>query len=568
MKTCIKCKAEFYIADEDKKFLEDISPIFQGKKNLIPEPTKCPMCRQQQRLAFRNLRSLYMRKCDLTGKPMISTYDKDYETPVYCSEAWWGDSWNGLDYGRDFDFSRSFFEQFEELNKVVPTLHYSVLLCENCDYINGAGKCKNCYLCYNMDYCENCYYLTDAQHCLSCMDSYELTKCELCYECNACENSYNLKYSKRCVLCTDSWFLSDCKRCKNCIGCVNLVGKEYYIYNQPVTQEEFENFKATLKSHKRIQEVKERFEEFALKFPKKFYIGHSNENFSGDRIKNTRNAFYCFDAFNAENCKYCYYVFDAKNCMDLDIFGDDAEWLYNCVTTGTNCSNNMFCQFTWNGSSNNIYCSFIMGSNNCFGCIGLKQQKYCILNKKYTKEAYEELVPRIIEHMKNPPQGKSHAFAQPEWGEFFPTNMSPFGYNETQAYEFYPMEKNEALEQGFNWKEIDEVTPQVEKIIKGKDMPDTIAEVSDEIVHWAIRCEATGKPFKIIPQELKFYREQNIPAPKLHPEERYKIREKLLNKRRLYERQCAKCGGGIQTSYSPSQPEIVYCEECYLAEMY
>ncbi|MBT6068924.1 hypothetical protein HOG48_04165 [Candidatus Peregrinibacteria bacterium] len=558
MKTCIKCKAEFEVADEDRKFLEDISPIFNGKKYLVPEPTKCPACRQQQRLAFRNLRSLYTRKCDLTGKVMISTYDKDCGKPVYCSEVWWGDSWNGLDYGRDFDFERPFFEQFEELHKEVPVLHYSVLLCENCDYINGAGKCKNCYLSFNMDYCENCYYLTDGQHCLSCMDSYELVKCELCYESVACENSYNLKYSRRCISCADSYFLADCRRCKNCIGCVNLVGKEYYIYNKPVTPAEFEAFKKTLSSRGKVAEVKKTFEESMLKLPKKFYIGHSNENSSGDRIKNTKNSFHCFDAFNIENCKYCYYLFDAKNCMDLDIFGDTAEWLYNCVTTGTNCSNNMFCRHVWNGSSNNLYCDLVIGSNNCFGCCSLKRQQYCILNKQYTKEEYEELVPKIIEHMKK----------TGEYGEFFPGSMLPFGYNETQAYEFYPLEKEEALKQGFNWKEKEESSPNVEKMIDGNDMPDTIEDVSDEVIDQVIKCAATGKPFRIIPQELKFYRENGLPAPKLHPEERYKLREKLLNKRKLHDRQCAKCSASIQTSYAPSQPEIVYCEECYLGEVY
>jgi len=30
----------------------------------------------------------------------------------------------------------------------------------------------------------------------------------------------------------------------------------------------------------------------------------------------------------------------------------------------------------------------------------------------------------------------------------------------------------------------------------------------------------------------------------------------------------AKCSKSIQTSYSPERPEIVYCEQCYLQEIY
>jgi len=42
----------------------------------------------------------------------------------------------------------------------------------------------------------------------------------------------------------------------------------------------------------------------------------------------------------------------------------------------------------------------------------------------------------------------------------------------------------------------------------------------------------------------------------------------LRNPRKLYERNCDKCGEDIQTTYEPSRPETVYCEECYNKEIY
>ncbi|MBU0627024.1 hypothetical protein KKG31_00015 [Patescibacteria group bacterium] len=48
------------------EFYSKVSPIIAGKKYLIPAPTLCPDCRQQRRISFRNERSLYKRKCDLT----------------------------------------------------------------------------------------------------------------------------------------------------------------------------------------------------------------------------------------------------------------------------------------------------------------------------------------------------------------------------------------------------------------------------------------------------------------------------------------------------------------------
>jgi len=43
---------------------------------------------------------------------------------------------------------------------------------------------------------------------------------------------------------------------------------------------------------------------------------------------------------------------------------------------------------------------------------------------------------------------------------------------------------------------------------------------------------------------------------------------KLRNPRKLYTRNCDKCGKEIQTTYAPERPEIVYCENCYNKEVY
>jgi CxxC-x17-CxxC domain-containing protein len=72
----------------------------------------------------------------------------------------------------------------------------------------------------------------------------------------------------------------------------------------------------------------------------------------------------------------------------------------------------------------------------------------------------------------------------------------------------------------------------------------------------------------IVKQELDFYRKYNLPIPKRHPDQRHEDRVRLKNPRKLFERKCDKCGKDIKTTYSPSRPEIVYCEECYNKEIY
>jgi len=155
-----------------------------------------------------------------------------------------------------------------------------------------------------------------------------------------------------------------------------------------------------------------------------------------------------------------------------------------------------------------------------------------------------------------------------EWGEFFPTSISPFGYNEIAAFEYYPLTKKESLTKGWKWKESDDVISDVTKTIPASKLPDSIEDIPDDILNWGIICEVSDRPFKIVPQELKFYRTNKLPIPHLHPDERYKMRLSLRNPRKLCDRTCNKCSTDIKTSYHPDRPEKVYCEKCYLKEVY
>ena len=158
-----------------------------------------------------------------------------------------------------------------------------------------------------------------------------------------------------------------------------------------------------------------------------------------------------------------------------------------------------------------------------------------------------------------------------EWGEFFKPSISPFGYNETVANEYFPLTKDEAVKKGFNLSDFVSPPPKADKVISAADMkviPGNINEIPDEIINWALTCEITGKLYKIQKNELKFYKENNLPIPRRHPDQRHKDRMTLINPRKLWDRKCAKCGASIKTTYSPERPETVYCEACYLKEVY
>ena len=114
-KICQNCKKDFIIEIEDFKFYEKIK---------VPPPTFCVECRQQRRLCFRNERMFYKRNCDLCGKSVVSRVSPDKKYLMYCTKCWWSDRWNPFDFGQDYDFSKTFFEQWRELFLKVP--HISI----------------------------------------------------------------------------------------------------------------------------------------------------------------------------------------------------------------------------------------------------------------------------------------------------------------------------------------------------------------------------------------------------------------------------------------------------------
>src|SRR4051812_20070951 len=103
MDTCKTCGNFFTVSDTDRNLYEKVK---------VPAPSRCPKCRLEQRLVWRNEKSLYRRNCYLCKKAIISIYSLNKPFTVYCRECFHGDGWDALSYGVDFDSGRPFLEQF------------------------------------------------------------------------------------------------------------------------------------------------------------------------------------------------------------------------------------------------------------------------------------------------------------------------------------------------------------------------------------------------------------------------------------------------------------------------
>ncbi|MBI5414748.1 hypothetical protein HZA38_04505 [Candidatus Peregrinibacteria bacterium] len=550
-KTCKNCSASFEITIRDKEFY---------KKIAVLEPSFCVDCRQQRRSAWRNERHFFRRKCDATGKSIISMYPPDSPFKVYDQSFWWSDKWDAKSYGRDFDFSRPFFEQFRELQLEVPRLSLVNKQSENSEYTNHSGKNKNCYLSAITFESEDVYYSDWIVSSRDLFDSSYITKgSELCYETYYAEKSFQCFFSEFIKRCNNLWFCYDCINSRNSFMSSNLRNAEYYFYNTKYTKEEFkEKMKSIFPlSHSELESLKKEYQRMKReKFlhPALYHV--NTENSTGDILFNTKNCIYSFDTIDAEDCTYMFDAIDMKDSMDVYHVGW-AELMYEChaISNGYNC---IGCHFAYD-NRNVEYCDFTQNSKNLFGCAGMNQAEYCILNKQYSKEEYEALAAKIRDHMRK----------IGEYGEFFPIEFSPFAYNQTRAQEYYPLTEEEAQKKGIRWSKDIPSVPESQKIIPAEKLPEYISEVPDDILNWAILCEVTKKPFKIIKQELEFYRKFGIPIPRKHPDERYTDRVNSRKPRKLVQRECTKCRKEVESSIPPeSDVKNVYCESCYLKEVY
>ncbi len=572
-RTCQNCKENFTIEPEDFSFYE---------KMQVPPPTFCPGCSHQRRFAWRNTHSLYKRKDSVTGDEIISIYHPDVKMNIVDQKYWWSDAWDPFDYGKDFDFSRDFFIQWKELRDAIPFQALSNSKAVNSEYCNVAEESYDCYLISACWKNERTMYSDSILEIKDSLDLYIVQKGEFCYEDVYCNNSSNLFYCEKTNNSTDSYFLYDCHGCVNCFMSSNLRNKSYVFENVQYSKEEyFEKLtQYNLGSYTTVEELKKQFEILKLNTIHRYATIIKCNNVTGDNLSNVVDSYNVFDALdNVKNCKHLFW--GAKNIFDC-YYCNASGMLENGFEMNDSGVGGSFCRFSSVVySSTEVDYSFNCYScKNVFGCIGLRNKSYCILNRQYTKEEYFELLPKIKQHMIDMPyvDKKGRVY---RYGEFFPIELSPFAYNETIANDFYPLSEEETINQGYLYRGIEGKNYNI--TINNKDIPDSIIDINDDFINEVIACDSVfgsercTKAYRITKDELTFYRRFNIPIPRRCYQCRHKARFNKRNPLKLWHRVCicekeghnheGKCKVEFETSYAPERPEIIYCEKCYQQEV-
>ena len=523
------------------------------------------------------------------------------------------DGWDPMDYGKEYDWNVPFFEQYGKLLREIPWPSRAIENVKGSPYCNNGTNIKDSYLVFGSSNVEDSYYSYGLRHSKNVYDSIYVNESELNYEGAQNRKCYRAFYSNHCKNSDSIFFCKDSVNITNCFGCIGIKNKSYCVFNKQVSKNEYDSFirEADLGNYSSVEKWKKKSIEFWNTFPRKCMWGSNNANVAGEYIDNSKNVKDSHDIDNGENLRYCHHLAlnTAKDCYDYFRFSNNSELIYESQGCGSNIAKLSFCFHCYPNCHSMTYSAHCFSSSDLWGCFGIKKKQYCVLNKQYTKEKYEKLVPRIIEHMNEVPYIDKRGMVY-KYGEFFPSEFSPLAYNESIAQEYYPLSKADILKEGYRWADPTERNYKI--TITHDQLQENINDVDEKILDEVIGCSHEGKclhncvtAFKITPQELKFYKQFNIPLPRMCFPCRHQERMKFINSHKLSRRECMcdgkasrtsppkadlplaenaeprtvyanatvhfhgdqPCPNDFQTSYSPERPEIVYCEQCYNSEV-
>ena len=546
------CEGEFMLEEGDIEFLRMLR---------VPAPNHCPTCRRMRRFVHMGVMRLFKRDCNAPGhgEQVISIFPQECPFPVYDYDYTASDAFEPFDFGTDYMPGASALEQLFAMRKTFPLPAFinrdgsSI----NCEYSNGGRASKNCYYTSGAYLAEDVWYSGLVNKSKEVMSSRAVADCDTVYEVLGANSLYKTSFAFFSKDCSDSTLLFDCRNCTNCFGCVNLRNKSNCIFNEQKTKEEYDAFMAanTPLSYKALQEHTERFWQLVKSVPINASRNTAFENVSGVLIENSRDVHDATDSKRAEHVRHADGALTHHDSMDI-LFSGGSELLYECTNVGSSSSRVKF-SISSKFTTDSEFVFNSMHVSNCFMCFGLTNKSYCVLNKQYAPEEYWPLVDAI----------KTEMLKGGEYGEHPNMAFSAQAYNMSLAGLYYPIPDETALKFGAFISEEPDTNAGSIETIAAADLPDTIAEVDDSILSKAISCQETGRPFRIIPTELAFYRKLGVPLPRIHPNVRLDRLYRFSPTGLRYYTSCANCGKDIQSLFDPKDGYLLCCESCYQKEV-
>jgi len=547
--------------------------------------------RQIKRLAFRNERKFY-KFINKEGKPEITTVAPEMNREVISFKNIFDHDYT--QYGAEY--SGDFLSDIQKLFTQVPIPSKLIANMENAEYCNQETDDKNCYLNAGGHFNEDSMYNTYALRTKRTVDNYRVRDSEQIYRSMNIYKSQKIFFSQFIENSFNILFSYDLVGCQNALFCHGLRNSNYSYKNKVLPKEERETiatqYKNKMKSYTWLQEILREYEEFILQFPKKAIQNTNTENVTGNAISNSKDIYFSTSGEESESVMYANIYTELKDCAEIESIGR-AQRSYN-IASAMQLNHSIVCSHIFSETHTAFYAYSLQWGSNLLWCIGLNNKSNFILNKNYDEQSRNQLATKIFQEL----QSKN------KLGDFFDLELSPFPYNDTVAYEYYPVQKiiNQWQEKILNpngiWTvivadpekfisdaildfggeekiKIKRRTKELEinisanmNSIQANEIPDNIENITDEILQKAIICSISGRPFRIVKPELDFHRKHKIPLPRTHPDIRHQ--QKIQNRpgRELFLRTCNKCWIKTMSIYPENTNFKVYCETCYDKEIY
>jgi hypothetical protein len=505
VRRCSITGRNFVVTEAEQEHIALLNRLLPLLGNTLPLPDIHPLEALRRLAAWVNFLHLVHGRSAFSGKPQLTRYHPQLGTRICTPEEFWGEAVDNLEFGRPFDFSRPFFDQWLELYRVCYILPLIQVNCEGSEYVNGATNLKDCYLCFNTVESQDCLYCFNHFNGSDNIECVGAGRSQYCYGCVTIENCYECQHCQDCVNSSQCFGCTDLIGCHECYGCVGLRNARCHIYNQPAAPEQYRLWlqQRGLGDYERRRE--------ALDECRSFIRGEGHvinrlinvEECSGDYLRNSHRAFQCWFSDHLDRCGYMLSSPGCSHCWRC--FGFFSEGCWESIPVRS--CRDVFC-YCSTGGEENVYC-FHLEQNcaRCFGCVGLKNKSYCILNRQYPPQEYAALTGRIIAHMRQ----------SGEWGRFFPPRLAPHLYEHSAVQDlFVEIPRAEAARRGYRFNGVAD-EPAAAEGLSSSELPRRIDEVrEEEILGRPFICAESGRAYNIQKKELDFYRRFQIPPPRRH----------------------------------------------------
>jgi hypothetical protein len=282
---------------------------------------------------------------------------------------------------------------------------------------------------------------------------------------------------------------------------------------------------------------------------------------TGDYLINCKNCTSSFYLENSENLHYSLGLLNYKDSHNVIGGIGPTELCYELMTISAGSNYNIRCSGEITESRNIEYSDLCRNSHDLFGCVGLANKSFCILNRQYAEQEYWQRVDMI----------KTAMLKAGEYGEFFPPSLTlvPYRLSIALSYGAGFDDFENAARYGYDTKDIPRSDIEdMGVVLSSKDLPAEIKDADDGLTKKTILDEMHSKHFRILPYELAFYRRHNIALPTEHPLERMRAQRSVYPLRlRFFARKCPRCSISFESVYNPKEYVNVLCERCYNAEV-